>query len=890
MKFHKVAIFAGISSVTALAGVAQEAPAAPPEAAVQAPEKSVDVLVEELSSEQYSTREAATSELWKLGDAALPALKQAAASKNPEQVYRARDLIRKIQLHITPDTDPSVIALVERYIKGSTTEKTSVLGRLKGKRAWRQMLKLYAAETSQEVREKLRPSLNGIAVRAAAERISQGKPDEAREFLEMAPADSEGLLALAEFHRHQGTLEAELEKTKGVEGPKAALWRLALHRASGNLEAARDAATAAGEPLIAAAMAALAGDPLPWLQKARPDLEDGSVAKIYNSLAVRHWRGEKLRPADLERLCGPLEGRQKTLRTPGMNALFLLGKVDAAEPILVKTNPLLAFSYLESLERIPEALAALGLDPANPDYRTWVEKRVAKLDDDDLDDQHGASSHAEELSLLANFLERRGLHEEAFQAFNEPLAKLATEDVNVFVDFLGNLFGGTSSLIGSPALARRIGIAWAGEDEKRWDEVIVAAFGDDDQFNEWWGRLAEIDPKATRPERLEAMLALFSMGHDPKKLRSKWMDLIWKEAEKAPIAQRDGWVEKISTLAIQVGDVANCLKAWELLPESARAEVFWGQHIMHLSAASRWGEAADTILKQINTMAEVKQDPVAELHAYAASSLRLANRGEEAATHDAWVSKLYLGDAGSAMRIGNGYAFGADYARAADWWARAARQADPESSEFSEALKLHSDGLLEQGNWAQTAAITEVLASIYADSNLVGTNPLVLMRQRLQADMARALAQLGENRAVSIAILERCHSTFASDGSLADFFFPALRKVGLIKEHDKWFKDTWDRMEKTISLYPNSDNTRNTTAWFASRAVRKLDEAEAHLKKALAANPDQPAYLDTMAEIHFARGNRAKALEWSSKAMNFEPSDSQIRRQHERFRSAPIPE
>lgn len=69
----------------------------------------------------------------------------------------------------------------------------------------------------------------------------------------------------------------------------------------------------------------------------------------------------------------------------------------------------------------------------------------------------------------------------------------------------------------------------------------------------------------------------------------------------------------------------------------------------------------------------------------------------------------------------------------------------------------------------------------------------------------------------------------------------------------------------------------------------KLDEAEQHLKIALAASPEQPAYLDTMAEIQFAGGNRKKALEWSRLAVNFEPDEAQLRRQQERFRSDPLP-
>ena len=106
------------------------------------------------------------------------------------------------------------------------------------------MLKLYAAETHAEVREKLRPAVNGIAVKAARERLTKGDAQGAREFLEMAPADAEGLLALAEFHRSHGTLDAELERAKAVKGRKSETWQLALQRAAGNLEAARDAAKA----------------------------------------------------------------------------------------------------------------------------------------------------------------------------------------------------------------------------------------------------------------------------------------------------------------------------------------------------------------------------------------------------------------------------------------------------------------------------------------------------------------------------------------------------------------------------------------------------------------------------------------------------------------------
>jgi predicted Zn-dependent protease len=68
-----------------------------------------------------------------------------------------------------------------------------------------------------------------------------------------------------------------------------------------------------------------------------------------------------------------------------------------------------------------------------------------------------------------------------------------------------------------------------------------------------------------------------------------------------------------------------------------------------------------------------------------------------------------------------------------------------------------------------------------------------------------------------------------------------------------------------------------------------LDEAEAHLNIALTTLPNQAAYLDTMAEIQFARGRREEALAWSKKSINSMPSDSAIRRQFHRFTHDPLP-
>jgi tetratricopeptide (TPR) repeat protein len=367
------------------------------------------------------------------------------------------------------------------------------------------------------------------------------------------------------------------------------------------------------------------------------------------------------------------------------------------------------------------------------------------------------------------------------------------------------------------------------------------------------------------------------------------MERIWKALEKTDLSQRQTGLERIAELAAETGDVSTYLKAWDQLSPEGRDKVFWGLQIVHLTAADRWNDAAEVILNQIKTITEAKQEPTADLHAYAAATLRAADRAQEAARHDCWADQLALGNPAISLRVGNGYAFGRDYQRAAEWWKRAAMQADLDSEEFIQAIQLHATVLLEQGAWLEAASVSEIIAAIHAGNEYLLASQFPLMRQRLQADTARALARLPHERAKSLAILARCHRIFASDGSLADFFFPALRKVGLVKEHDAWFLESWKKMEHIIALYPDCDNSRNTAAWFAARAMRKLDSAERHARKALETSPRQSAYLDTMAEIHFARGHRDKALKWSRLAVNYMPEDVLLRRQHERFRSEPFP-
>lgn len=887
MNFRSVVMVTGFGGWMALAAAAPDIPAP---SGLKAPEKSLVALIEDLADQKFRVRENASREIWKAGESALPALQEVAAGKDPEQAYRARELIRKIQLHITPDTDPAVALLVERYAKASPNEKVALFDQMHKKRAWRQILKLYASETNPELQSRLLRSVDGVAVIAARECLLNGNAAAAREFLEMAPADAPGLLALADFHRSQGSLEAELKRAKTLKGVQADAWQLALYRASGNLEAARNAASAAGETAISATLSALLGDPLPWLEYHQTG---GATLKAYTALAIQRWQGKPIRTSDLEPLATSANSGNRGQRGSAASGLFLLGEARLAEKAYAAASPLAAFSYFESLERIPEALKALGLDPENPDYTAWVEKRAGQLLKHDVADQGDESADTKDLVVLASFLERRGLHRQCAAAFLKPLAAMAAQDADLFTEFLSQLFGGNVMIGGeslaAPAVASQAALAWAGDDADRWAQVIDAAFGGQDEMVALWDWLAELQPQASRADRLDGMLALCGLGRDSLRLREKWLTLAWAAIQQAPEDKRKPLLDKMVFMSGQSPDVRTSLRLWDQLDPAGRGEISWRAHILDLSAAERWDEAAEFFLKQTDRLSNAGSIPQPSLYACAAACLRKAGRADEATALDSLVEKLALGN--DALEIANGYAYGYDYKRAADWRARAVRQTDPAAETFADSLELHAEMAVEQGNWREVAAIAEVRAQMMAavDSETIAVPPLLSMRLRLESDLGRALVKLKTDRPGALAMLGNCYRMFPCDGSLADDFFPAIRKAGLVKEHDEWFKESWDRITAVIRQFPDSDNTYNTAAWIASRARRNLGPAGKLLEKALVANPEQSAYLDTMAEIQFAKGNRDKALEWSQQAVNFRPLDMMLRRQHERFRTAPLP-
>jgi tetratricopeptide (TPR) repeat protein len=173
--------------VTALGVVVSWATAADPPKP-----KSADDLARELSHPNFRTREAATRELWNLGESARPTLEKVAATGSPEAAERAQGILDKFDWGIAPDTPAGVLAHIKAFRDGGPVERDAAVLKLvdggpANHRVLRQLLtKRPADPTDADAAAERRKQFEAFG-KAVAARVPglllDGKADEAEGLL-----------------------------------------------------------------------------------------------------------------------------------------------------------------------------------------------------------------------------------------------------------------------------------------------------------------------------------------------------------------------------------------------------------------------------------------------------------------------------------------------------------------------------------------------------------------------------------------------------------------------------------------------------------------------------------------------------------------------------------
>lgn len=849
-------------------------------------------LVEQLGADRYPERVEATEALWQRGDDALPAIEAAARSSDPEVRVRAAELLRRIQLGITPESAPEVVELVLRYDEAEPAERRRIIRSLKALRAWRQVLRLHAMETDPATLQQIESELERVPITAARELLAGDEPDwsSAREFLEIARPSPEVLLMRAELERLSGRLREELKSFEDRDDADSLAWRRALHLVAGDLADARRLSERMGKSEAAARLAVLEGDPLPWIRQAIvPDHQIAPTSlDTYRDAVVGLWEGRPVPDRIARGLASMVRDDAEEEGFSALAVLFSLGRTELAEPLLMRASPGVAFDYYETRERVDEALLALGLDPADPDYVGFCKKRFDLL----VENYEENRSEIIGLARIGHFLGARGLDSALSECFVAPLVALGEHDEGTFLEVIEGMFAFVDSYRLASSIYEAAAIH-AGDSEPRWAAIRQVLFGQEPYSTALWTSLEQFRPEAAGAERLSLMATLSGLIADRSGDVGAWWE--WM-SEGVGAGERPD--EKLGLMLAVSGvqaDAVRFVEATRLCREHGFELDELGEFSRRLrpleshflAAAGEWEEVVAGFREKV---ALVPQEPIGR--AYLASALRRAGREDQARAEEGILERLTLGEPRVCRQIGSIYANSGDFDRAGHWWQRAALLSVDQEMDFSYTAELLYLVAKERGDWVRAAAIGEMslMLSVMDGANL--ENMGGLLRIRIEIEMSRAVARLDRDRERSLEVLEDCHSTAITDGVLADYFFPVLREQGLVGRHDRWFEESWQLYSSVLERFPESHNTMNTAAWTASRANRRLAEAEELSRRSLELLPDQPAYLDTMAEVWFARRDRARAVGWSDRAVAHDAgmlSYETFVRQNSRFRHGPFP-
>jgi tetratricopeptide (TPR) repeat protein len=110
-----------------------------------------------------------------------------------------------------------------------------------------------------------------------------------------------------------------------------------------------------------------------------------------------------------------------------------------------------------------------------------------------------------------------------------------------------------------------------------------------------------------------------------------------------------------------------------------------------------------------------------------------------------------------------------------------------------------------------------------------------------------------------------------------------LDKLGKKKEADEIFEAAFAFHKKRSEKAAQDPNPDNDLAWLCAVCHRRLNDALELSQKAIALAPKNPAYLDTLAEVHFQKGNRERAVELIKQCIELAPDNDYFRKQRDRF-------
>lgn len=775
---------------------------------------------------------------------------------------------------------------------------------------WEALKKIAAMETDENLREQ---SLRRILYSPSGllgYHIARGELDAAQKLFEDSATDELGRLRLASWLTLTGRGDARIAELQvRAAAPGATLpadeARLLVYllRAKGDLPAAIAAARITGDNSLLKGLLVEHGDfaEAAKLQSAGPlpPVIPFGLQQTPGNLAANQRMEQLGLLAAYQRLAGDDAALAKTISEIGtladslpadttlqwfaVEALLLNDQFDAGLKRLETSYPLRAADMFSSRYEYGRALALAGWQPGVALDRKWLDALPAK----DPNPQTSAMARFDFGLFAARLLHMVGETESARQAIDTLL---------VFADEQPNP---NSSAAPRRQCWEKIALALvAVDDEPRaWQVAALGLFGPDpppailsrlfpgryESARGWWSFFRAKhagEPVTATFARVHAMMnppanedaAAFEALVDEIEARAKGIDEGMRKYELLAAAHGSAARDRL--------DLAHRCLAPYAAADGDLAYLLG----LTLRKQDRWAEAA----VQFKAAWDANPERLAALYL---SGDSLVRGGEEVAGRRRMETALLLAiDAGTrrllAMELSRvGLTDAAD-----GQYELLLRIAPPEHLEWHEAARH-----LGERPWAIADPALAARRQSLAMLDDLRTNFYFLSARDYLAGpanfhrmSARAAIAAGDFAAAEKHI-ERALVAGPTNSDLSEELVPLLESVGRKQQADEMFERQYAAYQAAVERFPKSALLHNNIAWLAARSSRRLDDALTHATKAVELSPDNAGHIDTLAEVHFRRGDRDTAVQHSRRALALKPRDETLQKQLHRFEHDPLP-
>jgi hypothetical protein len=846
-------------TLTALAALAAPAPAAP----TVPTRDQIARWIKELGDDSFATREEASRKLWEAGRHAEDAVRAALDSPDVEVRRRAAEVYEKFKWGLYPDTPKDVAELIRRYQDADEAGRTAMLAELspdKGAAGYRLLARVGRAETNPRLRAAFMNRLDGDLPRMA--RALADDADTLERLLQLGLEREPAPLVAhyADYWLRRGKLDERIAwhqplANKDAGGRRQAAILAYLYRARGDLAKARSAAEVAGDGALSEALAVEAGDWKALAAKTEIDaptpLEKLAYRAAYQRLAGKTKELGEAR-AEVKKFADDVKAPGEPL-FQAAKVLFLEDAADDALAMLAHGDQvLIRFEILLARSRFKDALSI------------------------PLEDRKGELPDLEALEIrIARLRYQMGEKDKALEVLDRHARGIAANPNTTWPE---ELIDAEYRLGLTERADEHLAVLLRNRGPATWARLLNRAVpGKGEAATEWWGILREGADDAKLPAVVKQVRELLTGKTDARTVEELIARELKKEADKTKRAPEEAdrhWLA-LAEAALAARDDKRALS----LLENAQTAAGLTRLADYLAEKKEWTKASQ---RYAEAAKKAPDDPLPLL--LSGWALTQGGKEKEGKALIDQAHALPLGDyrarhilATALVRRG----LADEVQRETDWLLRLA---PPRSLEHGEALRRRARAALARKDYRAAYEDQERAMLVihsprvrFLDVRRYVIEPALIHRLRA--------AVLLEDGKLDEAKREIALGLEATPGGLdlPIYLVPQMEKLGHKKEAAELYDKVRSVTEAACKDYPRFALAHNSAAWLSACCRRDLDAALEHAVKAVELDPDNSVHLDTLAEVHFQRGDKDKALTAIKKAVELTPQRDYYRKQLKRM-------